>query len=48
MSPFAVPLRRQGPITGAIVLPGASLKTATADDGPLPSQGHVGYLERVQ
>ena len=43
MTPLAVPLRRQGPITGPIVFPRASLDTATAEDGPLPSQGHGGF-----
>ena len=40
---LAVPLRRQGPITGPIVLPRALLKAAMAEDGPLPSQGRGGF-----
>ena len=43
MTPLAAPLRRQGLITGPIVLPRALLKAAMAEDGPLPSQGHGGF-----
>ncbi len=40
----AVPLRRQGPITDAILLRSRSYKVATAGDGPLPSQGRGSFL----
>jgi hypothetical protein len=36
----AVPLRRQGPITGAIGFLPALPNAAREGDGPLPSQGH--------
>jgi hypothetical protein len=41
-----VPLRRQGPISDIFDFNSRSLEIATAEDGPLPSQGHGGYLER--
>ena len=43
MTPLAVPVRRQGPITGLIAFPCISFETAKAEDGPLPSQGHGGF-----
>ena len=39
-----VPLRRQGPITYFLVFQSRLLDIVTAGDGPLPAQGHGGFL----
>lgn len=41
-----VPLRRQGPVSDALIWPNRLLDTDRLDEGLPPSQGHDGFFQR--